>query len=226
MDARMWAVSAALVVVLSACASGGEEPQGLETEPDTPTSAPASSESPSPRSESTSDEGGASTEPTAEDSPAQSPGPHVRVFDEAGVTVIMPEEIAGNAAAEALDVFTNYNVEWYWSLREVELSERIRGLAAQPRIDRLKGSLEYQRQNGITYGGEVTIEPYVEGASENVVAIGFCLDASELIIIDDDGERPADGVEELPRTIGTAELNRTEVGWQVTDEEISEEEVC
>ncbi|NEE02793.1 hypothetical protein [Phytoactinopolyspora halotolerans] len=238
MDVRASATAATLVAVLTACGSGADDSPGSEEPADQtrPEAAPSASTqastastqggTASPGPAPTTGGGDRSAAPASGQDSGREPQPEVRVFDEAGVTVIMPDEVADESAAAALDVYTDYLVEWRRSLRVVQLSDRLRGLAAQPRIDRLQGSLDYQRRHGIRYGGEVTVEPYVEGASENVVTIGFCIDAAELVVIDDDGERPADGVEQSPRTTGRAELNRTETGWQVTDEVFSAEETC
>jgi hypothetical protein len=204
-------IAAVAAVGLAACAAAGDEPAGL---PDEPASTPPAQSTP------------AETAPAETPSPEpEGEGPTEHRFPEAGVTVVEPAP-ADDTQAAALAAYVEFAREWRWSLREVQLSEQLAGLAVSPVVQTVEDSLDYQVDNGIRYGGEMIISPVVDRSEANTVVLGGCIDGSAVLLVDDGVERIPDGVDEHPVIPMRVVLTNDGSGWKVNENTLFEDESC
>lgn len=198
-------------VVLAACGDGGgDEPTGLD---DPSASAPAETTSAETPADETPAETSASSEPTRHE------------FPDAGVTVLEPVP-SSDAEGAALGAYVDFLREWRLSLREVRMSDALRGLAVAPVLESVQSSLDYQEENGIRYSGSMEVTPVVEETGERTVVLGGCMDVSALTIVDDGEEQPIDGIDEHPVKPIRVVLADDGTGWKVNENTVFEEESC
>ncbi|WP_123788234.1 hypothetical protein [Phytoactinopolyspora halophila] len=229
---RAAGASAMIAVVLTGCGDDGTEPPGLDavaTETEQPASGGASpddADSDDADSDNADpDDADRDTGDAASDDEEPPAGGETHEFPDAGLTIVEPDEIPEDAAA-AVATYIEFYRGWRTSLREVEIDKAVEDFGTRQVVERMESSLDYQEENGIRFGGEFVVELTIEERGDHMVVLGGCADASDLTMIDDDGERPA--VEPGEESTAPVHVELTNNGgvWLINRNDINEDERC
>lgn len=228
------AIRAALLggVLLVGCGGGSDEPaeqvSAAADETSTENAGPGDDTVTASAEPEATGEPSSGPEPTggeeSEEADSSSVGGETHEFADIGLTIIEPDEVP-QEAAEALARYVDFAREWRKALREVEISEELRTLAAPPKLRDIEGSMDYQREHGIHYGGELIVEMEFEESSEDAVTFSGCFDGTDYVWIDDEGRHPIRGEPGNATATVTMIVKRHDGSWQVT-ESINEDEAC
>ncbi|HLR93040.1 MAG TPA: hypothetical protein VK053_00820 [Jiangellaceae bacterium] len=188
---------AAVVTLIAACGGQGDEQSAL---PEAGSNQQDESSSPSsphaPPTEPTA--GSRSSHQQRTDGSGEQSLPSE--YPDAGLSYDLPE--TSDAEAAALQAMLTFESERREATRgSLQVSEELESVATEDVVADIEDGLDYQRENGITYTGEITGTVTVEHVSEFDARVVACHDNSEVALqIEGEGEQPVepreDGAEE------------------------------
>lgn len=202
---RLVAGLAAVVLAVAACGGSDDEPAGLDE--DSPSPDVTEDSSPEPTSEP--------SEPAETETPETTTAAGLIDFElPPGLSFVdVPEVEEDSPEASALRAYLIFEAYTWQVHMEDEVPEEVFAVAGPSAVAYLEGQISYQQDNGYHMGGDLTVAPTIESATDQGATISVCVDQSESIIINDDG---TEGTPTHPEGRRRAILENVGVGWQVT----------